>query len=120
MTIAQFIVAYSVCWWLVLFMVLPQGVEPEKTPGLGHAPSAPAKPRLKRKIGITSLIAILPTLLIYLLATQAKAEEGIYHASSGCDALETYMPADDVAARDGYGVGGKKSCIGESRFIHCF
>ena len=103
MTIAQFIVAYSVCWWLVLFMVLPQGLAMEQKPGEGHVPSAPANPRLKRKFIITSLIAILPTLLIYFVATEAKAEDTIYHVggkdNGDCDPLETYTTPEGVNVR---------------------
>lgn len=105
MTIAQFIVAYAVCWWLVLFMVLPSGVAPDKNPVLGNAPSAPANPRLKRKFAWTTLFAIVPTLAIYFVATAAKAEEGVYHVGSGCQTLTKHVPSADVAVRDGYGVG---------------
>lgn len=108
MTIAQFIIAYAICWWLVLFMVLPRGAEPESEPAPGHAPSAPANPRLKRKFALTSLLAFLPALLIYLAASSARAEEGVYHAGGGCERLAAYTPSDDVAARDGYGAEGKK------------
>ncbi len=108
MTIPQFIIAYAVCWWLVLFMVLPSGAAPERKPQLGNAPSAPANPRLRRKFGLTTLLAILPTILIYFVATSAKAEEGMYHVGSGCAPLETYVPSADLATRDGYGVGDKK------------
>lgn len=113
MTIAQCIVAYSVCWWLVLFMLLPNGAAPEKKPTLGHAPSAPANPRLGHKFRWATLLAILPTLLIYFVATNAKAadDERIYHVgSSGCKPLATYTATapDDVSTRDGYGVGEHK------------
>jgi predicted secreted protein len=108
MTIPQFFVAYAVCWWLVLFMLLPSGAAPEQKPALGNAPSAPANPRLKRKFGLATLWAILPTLLIYLVATTAKAEETIYHVGGGCKTLEKHVPAADVLVRDGYGVGDKQ------------
>lgn len=108
MTIAQFIVVYAVCWWLVLFMVLPSGVSTVKNPQAGHAPSAPADPRLKRKFGITSLWAILPTVLIYLIATTARAEDTIYHVGGGCAPLAAYQAPEDISVRDGYGAGGKK------------
>lgn len=105
MTIAQFIVAYAVCWWLVLFMVLPSGAAPEKNPAIGNAPSAPANPRLRKKFWRTTWLAILPTILIYFVATAAKAEEGMYHVGGGCKTLTKHVPAADVAVRDGYGVG---------------
>lgn len=106
MTIAQFIVAYSVCWWLVLFMVLPHGVAAEQNPQTGNAPSAPANPRLKRKFFITTLIAFIPTLVIYLVASNAQAEDSIYHASSKCKSI-THTPKDDVKAVDGHGIDEK-------------
>jgi predicted secreted protein len=108
MTIVQFIVAYAICWWLVLFMVLPSGVQPESKPARGHAPSAPANPRLKRKFAITSVLALLPAALIYFVAVSAKAEDSIYHAGGGCEPLSAHKVSDDVAARDGYGVGAEK------------
>lgn len=107
MTIAQAIVTYAVCWWMVLFMVLPFGVAPESKPGEGHAPSAPANPRLRRKFKITTLLAIIPAVLIYIVATQAKAEDVIYHVGSDCHGLEKYTPSADLNVKDGEGIGGK-------------
>jgi predicted secreted protein len=108
MTIAQFIVAYAVSWWLVLFMVLPSGATPAPAPEKGHAPSAPEKPRLRKKFRLTTALALLPTLLIYLVATNVKAEEVIHRVGGGCRQLQRYKPSDDLSTRDGYGVGDKK------------
>ncbi len=114
MTIAQFIVAYSVCWWLVLFMLLPIGANPPAEPGPGHAPSAPAKPMLKKKCLWATAIALLPTILIYFVTTDARAEDTLYHAGdtlyhagSPCGDSVKYKPSADVAAVDGRGVGDK-------------
>lgn len=97
MTIAQFIVAYAVCWWLVLFMVLPHGVAPEEKPGPGHAPSAPANPRLRRKFLITTVLAIIPTLLIYIISSQARAEDSILHAKSNdCPTVVAVAPMPNM------------------------
>jgi predicted secreted protein len=108
MTIVQIIVAYAVCWWLVLFMVLPFGVKPVAKPAPGHAPSAPEKPRLRRKFGITTLFAILPTLAIYLVASAAKAEEGMYQ-TKGDDCLThlEHQADADIRARDGFDASGQ-------------
>jgi len=49
---------FVIVWWLVLFMVLPFGARPPDHVEPGHAPSAPARPRLGLKMLITTLIAI--------------------------------------------------------------
>ena len=109
MTIAQIIVAYSVCWWLVLFMVLPHQAQAEKDPQRGNAPSAPANPQIRKKCIWATFLAVLPTLVIYFAAENAKAEDSIYHASSkGCHPSVAYHAPADVAAKDGYGAGDKK------------
>ncbi len=54
-------VTFVVVWWLVLFMVLPFGAQPPDEPEPGHAPSAPANPRMGLKILITTLIALALT-----------------------------------------------------------
>lgn len=59
-------VVFLVVWWLVLFCVLPFGVN-EKTTQEGHASSAPAKPNLRKKMLITTIIAIFITSIFYVL-----------------------------------------------------
>ncbi|WP_032113672.1 DUF1467 family protein [Candidatus Paracaedibacter symbiosus] len=59
MTLVSSIVAFSIIWWTVLFMVLPFGVKIEKQPRVGHAESAPAKPRIGLKFCVTTLISII-------------------------------------------------------------
>ncbi len=53
------IVTYVIIWWMVLFCVLPWGNRPPEAPEVGHATSAPEKPRLLLKFGVTTLIATL-------------------------------------------------------------
>ena len=60
MTWLQMIIGYSVAWWLVLFMVLPFGIQAPETPGKGHVPSAPKAFNLKKKALITSVLALIP------------------------------------------------------------
>jgi predicted secreted protein len=67
MTWLQMIIAYSVAWWLVFFMVLPFSAQAPKTPGKGHVPSAPDRPNLKKKAWITTGLAVVPVLLFKLL-----------------------------------------------------
>ena len=108
MTIAQFIVAYAVCWWLVLFMVLPAGAAPAPMPEKGHAPSAPANPRLRKKFRWATILAFIPTVLIYFVATTVKAEDTIYHVGGGCKKLSKLEPSADLNVREGYGTGDKQ------------
>lgn len=60
MSIAGGIVVFVIIWWMVLFMVLPIGVQTQHEAGEiepGSAPSAPTAPRLLRKMLITTGIA---------------------------------------------------------------
>jgi predicted secreted protein len=54
---------YLLIWVFCLFLVLPWGVttveEEGGTVGHGHAPSAPARPSMRRKLLWTTLIAAL-------------------------------------------------------------
>ncbi len=57
MDIVSGIVVYILLWWWVLFMVLPFGAKAPETIEKGHATSAPERPRLLKKMLITSVIA---------------------------------------------------------------
>ncbi|WP_350334081.1 DUF1467 family protein [Coralliovum pocilloporae] len=51
---------YVIVWWIMLFAVLPIGVQTQADAGeqiLGTAPSAPVNPRLGLKALLTSLVA---------------------------------------------------------------
>ena len=58
---------YLICWWLVLFTVLPWGVKVPDQADPGHATSAPSNPRLVRKLVITTIIAAVVWGLIDLV-----------------------------------------------------
>jgi predicted secreted protein len=51
------VVTYLVIWWIVLFMVLPWGVQRPDSPEPGHETGAPAKPRVFTKMAITTGVA---------------------------------------------------------------
>lgn len=91
MSFFELFMIYAVSWWMVLFMVLPWGVKTAEKPEPGHAASAPVNPRLKRKLLITSLLALVVPLLAYGISA-ARAESGIYHAGSN----DCAQPADTV------------------------
>ena len=50
-------VVFFILWWLVLFMVLPFGVQRDDTPAEGHDAGAPKKAMIGRKMLITTAIA---------------------------------------------------------------
>jgi predicted secreted protein len=61
------VVVYVIVWWLVLFTVLPWGVRIPDEPQPGFATSAPERPRLWLKVAVTSLIASVIWVVIYLI-----------------------------------------------------
>jgi predicted secreted protein len=65
MGVATAIAVYIVIWWLVLFTVLPWGAAPPDHPEPGHAPSAPARPRLLLKFAVNTVIAAIVFAALY-------------------------------------------------------
>ncbi len=65
MTLIGGIVIYILLWWLVLFCVLPWGNKAADKVAPGHAPSAPANPRLGRKFLATTGIALILFLVVW-------------------------------------------------------
>jgi len=61
------VMAYTIIWWTVLFAVLPWGNRPPENPETGHATSAPAKPRLLIKFGVTTIVATMIFLMFVWL-----------------------------------------------------
>ena len=62
---------FVVVWWLVFFMSLPIGARSYHEAGenvdVGNAPSAPMRPRIWMKAGISTLIAVVLTIGVYFL-----------------------------------------------------
>ena len=64
-------VVYLLMWWWVFLMSLPFGVRAEAEPEAGHAPSAPARPMLWRKVGASTLIAgVLTAIINWVISSQ--------------------------------------------------
>lgn len=61
------VMTYVIVWWMVLFAILPWGNRPPEKPEAGHASSAPAKPRLLVKFGVTTIVATMVFLAVYWL-----------------------------------------------------
>ncbi len=57
------IVVFVIIWWLVFFMTLPVGVRSPDEAGVevrpGHASSAPVRPRIGLKAGVTTAISVV-------------------------------------------------------------
>jgi predicted secreted protein len=66
-TWVQGIVAYVVIWWVVIFAVLPFGIRPAEEGDIGHAAGAPANPRLWFKAGVTTVVAAVLWVGLFLL-----------------------------------------------------
>lgn len=62
-------VVYVLVWWITLFAVLPLWVTPADPGDPAHASGAPQHPYMLRKIALTTAIAAVIWLGIYLLAT---------------------------------------------------
>ena len=65
MSFVSGLVVYILLWWWVFLMTLPFGVKAPDTGETGHATSAPAKPMLWRKAGVTTVIAAVLFALVY-------------------------------------------------------
>ncbi len=61
------IVVFVIVWWLVFFMTLPVGVRRAGEVERGNDPGAPERPRLGLKAAVTTAIAGVLTLLVFLL-----------------------------------------------------
>ena len=49
------VVVFVIAWWIAFFVSLPFGVRAAENPEPGHAPGAPARPRLWRKVAIATV-----------------------------------------------------------------
>ena len=65
MSIASVVVVFVILWWLLLFIALPIGVNPEENPDSGNMKGAPKNPDLKKKIIATTIITVILTTAYY-------------------------------------------------------
>ena len=63
------IAVYIIIWWTVLFMVLPWGVTPIGSEDIvqGHAAGAPVRPKMWRKVAVTTGVAAIFWLIVYFV-----------------------------------------------------
>ena len=65
-----FLVIFVISWWLILFLVLPVGISKQKNVKFGNDPGAPNEPMLKKKFLITTIIALILTLIILFIKNE--------------------------------------------------
>ena len=66
----EIIVIFVVIWWLVLFMVLPFGVQKDDEIVGGNDPGAPKNPMLKKKIILTSIISFFLSIIVSVIKNE--------------------------------------------------
>jgi len=64
------IVVYVLTWWVVLFAILPLWVTPTAPEDTGFGTGAPKRPHLGRKAAVTSLVAAVVWVGIYILVKE--------------------------------------------------
>jgi predicted secreted protein len=64
------IVVYVLVWWVTLFAMLPLWVTPSEPGGEGHDPGAPQRPLLGRKLALTTFVAAVIWVGIYILVKE--------------------------------------------------
>lgn len=66
MGIVTGILVYVIIWWMIFFMVLPWGIQPNEQPESGWQSGVPYKPNLWMKALVTTGIATVSFILLYL------------------------------------------------------
>jgi len=66
----EIIVIFVVIWWLVLFMVLPFGIQKDDEIVGGNDPGAPKNPMLKKKIILTSIISLVLSIIVSVIKNE--------------------------------------------------
>ena len=75
MTITAALVMYSVTWFMVFFMVLPLRFRSQSQAGViepGTPASAPADAMIKKKAQITTVVAAVIFVILYLVITSGR------------------------------------------------
>jgi predicted secreted protein len=72
MSLPMALATYFICWWVVLFAVLPIGVRSQAEDGdvtPGTADGAPSAPRILHKFAITTVVATVVFAVVYAVVT---------------------------------------------------
>ena len=65
-----FLVIFVIFWWLILFIILPTGINKQKNVKFGNDPGAPNDPMLKKKFLITTIAAFIVTLIAFFIKNE--------------------------------------------------
>ncbi len=67
--LVNFIFIYFITWWILIFCVLPFGIEKESNKNekdfSGNSSAAPKNPQLKKKFLINSVLSLFVAIIIY-------------------------------------------------------
>ena len=64
------IVVYILVWWVTLFAILPLWVTPADPEEPGFAAGAPRRPLMLRKVAVTTVVATIIWLGIYVVVSE--------------------------------------------------
>lgn len=64
---AALIVIFSVSWWMILFMVLPIGIQSGDAENPKHYGAAPMNPRIRQKLLLTTGLCVPVSAIMYWL-----------------------------------------------------
>ena len=64
------IVVYILVWWVTLFAILPLWVTPADPEEPGFAAGAPRRPLMLRKVAVTTVVAAVIWLGIYVVVSE--------------------------------------------------
>jgi predicted secreted protein len=64
------IVVYILVWWVTLFAILPLWVTPADPEEPGFAAGAPRRPLMLRKMAVTTVVAAIIWLGIYVVVSE--------------------------------------------------
>ncbi|MFL2845883.1 MAG: DUF1467 family protein [Candidatus Puniceispirillaceae bacterium] len=67
MDVVSGLVVFVLLWWWVFLMSLPFGVKIPDEVESGHANSAPEKPMLRHKVTVSTAIALVLFVIVYLI-----------------------------------------------------
>jgi len=80
MALTSAIAIFFIIWWLTLFVVLPWGnrdPDPEESRVHGADMGAPARPGMRRKLVVTTVLSVVFFAIFYALVTSGIGLEDI-------------------------------------------